>query len=60
MFVMERLVSSMNLFFFEDLFEINVKIVIRLLYIMINVLIQKIMNYGCVFVFVGEGIVVLF
>ena len=55
----ERLVSSMNLLFLEDLLETNAKIVIRLPHTMINASIQKITNHGCALVLAGEGIVVL-
>lgn len=55
----ERLVSSMNLLFLEDLLETNAKIVIRLPHTMINASTQKTTNHGCALVLAGEGIVVL-
>lgn len=46
-FVMDRLMRRRNFFFFEVFFEMNVKIVMRLVIMMIKVLVLNVMNYGC-------------
>lgn len=45
-FVMDRLMRRRNFFFFEVFFEMNVKIVMRLVIMMIKVLVLNVMNYG--------------